>query len=389
MLSLARRYPALRSGLRLQVPSNSSRCVRFSQTARAYEKDNNSSHEGARKPTGSYTGVLSIFVLSAAIGWGVHAFNDSRKSSPNGSSKPADPADFVTYTLAKRENISSTLSIFTLKPAQGFAIDPEQLYGPRAITSVQFKQPQLQIARSYTVLPRIAYQPPEELRFLIRKEEKGEVSGYLHRLAIGSKIELRGPSVEYVLPEGVTEVVFLAGGTGIAPALQVAEKVGKDGITHILWANRKREDCLCGKSDARSASTSLSWGSVPWDKRPTTPAIDLNAIEVCSRNVSHDIVDQLESMKSRKSTQSDSKKTLLVEYYVDEWGTFIRSADVAKLLEIAPRKPGTRLILVSGPEGFVSHWAGPKEWSGGREMQGPLGGALATLDLHGWQVVKL
>ncbi|KAK0935687.1 hypothetical protein LTR29_012759 [Friedmanniomyces endolithicus] len=388
MLSVARRYPALRSGLRSHNPLNSARRVGFSQTARAYEKDN-SSHEDARKLTGSYTGVLSIFALSAAIGWGVHSFNDTRKSSPNDSLKRADPADFVKYTLAKRENISSTLSIFTLKPAQGLAIDPEQLYGPREITSVQFKQPQLQIARSYTVLPRFAGQKPEELRFLIRKEEKGEVSGYLHRLAIGSKIELRGPSVEYVLPEGVTDVVFLAGGTGIAPALQVAEKVGEDGLTHILWANRKREDCLGGKSDARSASTSLSWGSLPWIGRPMTPMTSLDGLEACMRNVSHDIVDQLESMKSRKSTEADSKKTLLVEYYVDEWGTFIRSADVAKLLKTAPRNKGTRLILVSGPEGFVSHWAGPKEWSGGREMQGPLGGALATLDLHGWQVVKL
>ncbi|KAK0364694.1 hypothetical protein LTR02_015723 [Friedmanniomyces endolithicus] len=388
MLSTTRRYPALRSRLRLQVSPNSTRRIRFSRTARAYEKDT-SSHEDARKPTGSYTGVLSIFALSAAIGWGVHAFNDTRKSSPNDSLKRADPADFVKYTLAKRENISSTLSMFTLKPAQGLAIDAEQLYDPRAITSVQFKQPQLQIARSYTVLPRIAGQPPEDPRFLIRKEEKGEVSGYLHRLAIGSQIELRGPSVEYVLPEGVTDVVFLAGGTGIAPALQVAEEVGKDGIMHILWANRKREDCRGGKSDARSASASLSWGALPWVSRPMTPMTSLDGMEACTQNVHHDIVNQLESMKSRESTEFDSKKTLLVEYYVDEWGSFIRSADVAKLLETAPRKEGARLILVSGPEGFVSHWAGPKEWSGGREVQGPLGGALATLDLHGWQVVKL
>ncbi|TKA67290.1 hypothetical protein B0A55_09233 [Friedmanniomyces simplex] len=319
--------------------------------------DNNSSHEG-RKPTGSYTRVLAIFALGVPIGWGVHTLNDIR----NGPSNSAKPTDFVKYALAAKEDISSTCSIFTLKPAQGSAMDTAQLYDQPAITSVQFKQPQLQIARSYTVLPPDEGQGPEELRFLIRKEQNGEVSGYLHRLALGSTIELRGPSVDYVLPGSAIEVVFLAGGTGIAPALQVAEKLEEAGTMHILWANRRREDCLGAIVDTGNQAASPG---------------------------KHAIVDQMESIKRRHTSGPDSKTALLVDYYVDEESTFMRPADVAKLLGTAAQDSGKRLILVSGPEGFVNYWAGPKQWVGGREVQGPLGGALATLDLHGWQVVKL
>ncbi|TKA62777.1 hypothetical protein B0A55_11968 [Friedmanniomyces simplex] len=382
MFSIGRRCPALRSGPRLYRSPTSTRHARFSQTARNGGDNSNSSHEG-RKPTGSYTRVLAIFALGVPIGWGVHTLNDTR----SGPSNSAKPTDFVKYALAAKEDISSTCSIFTLKPAQGSAIDTAQLYDQPAITSVQFKQPQLQIARSYTVLPPHEGQAPDELRFLIRKEQNGEVSGYLHRLALGSTVELRGPSVDYLLPESVTDVVFLAGGTGIAPALQVGEKLGKAGMMHILWANRRREDCLGGMSDSKAPSASSSWSLFSWWSSPTTHAAVADT--VTNANQSHAIVGQVESIKRRHTSGLDSKTALLVDYYVDEEGTFIRPTDVTKLLDTAVQDPGKRLILVSGPEGFVNYWTGPKQWVGGREVQGPLGGALATFDLHGWQVVKL
>ena len=81
------------------------------------------------------------------------------------------------------------------------------------------KQPQLQIGRSYTPLP-----PTQQaefaggLRFLIRREPPGEFSTYLHKLPISANIKLRGPQIEYKIPKDVDEILFLAGGTGIAPA---------------------------------------------------------------------------------------------------------------------------------------------------------------------------
>ena len=53
------------------------------------------------------------------------------------------------------------------------------------------------------------------------------MSTYLHRLPIGATIELRGPHVEYQIPSEVKNVIFVAGGTGIAPALQVAHAMSR------------------------------------------------------------------------------------------------------------------------------------------------------------------
>jgi len=41
--------------------------------------------------------------------------------------------------------------------------------------------------------------------------------------------------------------------------------------------------------------------------------------------------------------------------------------------------PGKDLLMVSGPDGFVEALAGPKRWHEGKELQGPVGGAIAKL----------
>jgi hypothetical protein len=112
-----------------------------------------------------------------------------------------------------------------------------------------------------------------KVRLYVRRMERGEVSGYLARLRVGETVELRGPRLGFDLcaragvgvggGEGVVEeegkgkggagrgrkVVFLAGGTGIAPALQAARALmDRPGVEmEVIWANRRREDCVgCG-----------------------------------------------------------------------------------------------------------------------------------------------
>lgn len=191
------------------------------------------------------------YVLLFGIGFGAStlycAFSD--QASP----AALDQAVFSPFTLISKEQVSSTSSIFTLVSArstsQSLGLDKLWRLG---VWSIQAKQPQLQIARSYTPLPPWSDQSPREtgaevLRVLIRHEVNGEVSGYLHRLPLGATIDLRGPNMEYTLPEDVNEILFLAGGTGIAPGLQVAQALvdrmterGTRAKMRILWANRKR-----------------------------------------------------------------------------------------------------------------------------------------------------
>ena len=116
------------------------------------------------------------------------------------------------------------------------------------------------------------------------------------------------------------------------------------------------------------------------------------------------IVRQLETLKRARTTiDKDGKRHmgLQADYFVDEEGTFLTPSAVKQafgsLQRLRPlshsgsdsKTAGRRLLIVSGPEGFVTYWAGPKQWVNGREVQGPLGGMLGQMKLDGWEVVKL
>ncbi len=92
------------------------------------------------------------------------------------------------------------------------------------------------------------------LRFLIRTVDGGEVSHYLARLGLGDTVELRGPHLGFDVPlrmGNAGQLVFLAGGTGIAPALQA--------IRAVL----DRQTADPGKSTSAAAEGSLAGGSEP------------------------------------------------------------------------------------------------------------------------------
>ena len=298
---------------------------------------------------------------------------------------------FATYILTAKEPISSTASIFHLKPKE-----PSHSYGAnqeawrRGIWNVQFVQPQLQIVRAYTPLPPLDEKSGKdigELRFLIRHDPHGEVSSYLHRLPPGAEIQTRGPYLEYEIAPDARQVIFFAGGTGIAPALQVARALleresptseqvkSKDRKLHILWANRSREDCLGGASDELSAESLLSsstWSGLFPKSRPKSQPLVSEQKGV--------IVQELETLKTRYPAQ------VTVEYFVNSEDTWIDENAVSQALSrfddknipaSSPTSGEQRQILISGPPGFIAHLAGPKEWKNGREEQGAVSKIVA------------
>lgn len=339
-----------------------------------------------------FSKILGIAVGSAiAFGYSVYK-HKTKEAAGTGSGVGPGQDGFVKYRLAGREDVSSTCAVFTLRPAVLGAKGVVEWRGEgteRAIQSVLFKQPQLQIARAYTLLPAEPGQADDELRFLIRREKGGEVSSYLHRLEAGAEVEVRGPNAEYVLPEKVGKVVFLAGGTGIAPALQAAKAVAGEADVHILWANRRREDCEGGKSDTVSEGGG-SWGEMfaGWFSPFGTPAKDAKAQDAAvEKRPKSEIVRRLEDLKR------NGQGRVAIDYFVDDEERFIKPIEATTLVRASfspDAKPeGKNILFISGPEGFVKAWAGPKEWQNGIEMQGPLGGVLSKLDLHDWEIVKL
>lgn len=351
-----------------------------------------------------------------------------------------NPVTFTPYTLVSKEAVSSSSAIFTLRldrpssppSASQLFLDKERAWPRRAIWSVQIKQPQLQIGRSYTPLPLAPRSTVSsagsvtqddhvnltEIRLLVRREQQGEVSNYLHGLPVGSTVELRGPHIEYEIPDDVDRIVFLAGGTGIAPALQAAHSLLMDhGINnpedrlkiHILWANRRREDCIGGSNSndavVRGRAWDDSWGlktklasmfwrtSHPPSQTPSSlptsaPDVTSSSQATVSRigeqvvpspiaaqfNTTETIVDHLKSLCSLHAGR------VTVDYFVDEENTFITrnalshyisrdpmaSTPSSKELTVLPSGTNSSrmkkgLILVSGPDGFVSAYAGPKK----------------------------
>jgi len=353
-----------------------------------------------RRRWASYIGVFS-----AGFG-GAVTYNNYKDSA---SITSLNPRTFTPFTLVSKESISSTSSIFTLRPTshRRNSTTDEDLW-KSDVWSVQIKQPQLQIARAYTPLPPSQVSSTEvseyaqDLRFLVRRDPKGEVSGYLHKLPDGAAVELRGPNIEYVLPKDVEKVVFLAGGTGIAPALQVArsllyskrEEVSRgEAKIHVLWACRKREDCLGGVSEHQDRPQATH--GTPWRKSLGLSVETENKPDDAASRVSSSIVDELDAIKTRHPDR------ISIDYFVDEEKTSIGINHIQKLLtpQTVPstnnprttgnNSDGRKVILLSGPDGFVDYYAGPKRWEGGKEVQGRLGGVLAKTDLQGWQIWKL
>ncbi|KAM7208774.1 hypothetical protein V8F20_000937 [Naviculisporaceae sp. PSN 640] len=427
--------------------------------------------------------------------------------------KPLNPHSFVPFTIISRDQVSPTSFIITLKPK--YSRDAPLLSSatlgewlPRFLTethsnkdiiskawsyglwSVEFKQPQLQVAREYTPLPP-KYEDQEKdlekghLRFLIRKMDGGEVSTYLSGLSVGDDVELRGPHLGFDVRERLgsagEKVVFLAGGTGVAPALQVvrvlldgfkdgdgegegevkAKGKGKPQVS-IIWANRHRKDCegceglneLLGKSGAQSSSTSsgnavlsflaeakdrhgeklryactvdeegsfitpkaiadvtgLSSASSPrtngsgtgggffssfwfWSSKSTMPAIQ-------GKNTSQAEDEKEETCpyhSAKRLITTDGNDDPLISKPSSSPSLSNAEQDQAQSAEKAtasgcqcppPNGGGKNLLIVSGPDGFISTFVGPKLWANRKELQGPVrgvvGGELRKKDPEFWK----
>jgi hypothetical protein len=316
--------------------------------------------------------------------------------------------------------------------------------------SVEVKQPELQVARDYTPLPPPP--PPSnagaevgdgKLRLYIRRLEKGEVSGYLARLKVGDTVELRGPRLGFDLRRRVgvdgdgeketekKKVVFFAGGTGIAPALQAARALlDHPGVEmDVVWANRRREDCVgCEGGEQKGAVVEMleefrrKYGerfrySCTVDEEASF--IDAGAIARLARvsppaqtpapaprqsawglwssaGSQHSVaVPPPAAPVNADNCSYHSAKKLVVSDEKDA----ARGADgelcQCKDIDGNPVKGGKNLLMFSGPDGFMAHYVGAKVWAGGKELQGPVKGVVGDLkrkypSLGGdWLVLKM
>ncbi|KAI0883176.1 uncharacterized protein GGS22DRAFT_168046 [Annulohypoxylon maeteangense] len=400
------------------------------------------------------------------------------KSAPTEKNPVINTSSFSPFTITSKEQVSPTAFVITVragdsspgenKPGSTASLKDAWAHG---IWSVETKQPQLQIARHYTPLPSEPSNDEAELRFLIRKLDGGEMSTYLSKLDTGSQVHLRGPHPSFDVEKrlgSASNVVFLAGGTGIAPALQVAAKLLETPVPEeekpyvsILWANRRSTDAL-GRGEVSGAQGTVQG----WVKSLRGDTADRKERRETVEQEEASLARQLREMRERHPQR------FRVAYFVDEEGGFIGAEDLQAALSPPPpsrtqsseessalsptrsirestpllppastcpwhsptlltklpdandasryninctcaraapksyttahptAKPGTNLVFVSGPDGFVGSYAGPKRWFGGGEMQGVVDGVLKRVleerekkeeggERENWMVLKL
>ena len=298
-----------------------------------------------------------------------------------------------------------------------------------------------------------------DLNFLVRPLEGGLVSRYLCGLPVGSTVYLRGPhpGFDFFSHIGIRSLreakeiqearaekmpheqdfhdqmrredhhemrmVCIVGGTGISPALQAAQALelglssDEAAINNtILWGVRQSADL----------------GNVPQPEEKLSQSIMADP-----ELLAYPLRRLLGLMKVSTANFPDSY-TLRWKTFVDEQGEQIQPEDIKRALTDRPpnwpprkslpvthphcpyhsrdslkrspesdlkthcrcqissaRIPRKHILLVSGPPGFVEQIAGPKEWSDGKQLQGPVAGILGKLEeenpgmLDEWLVLKM
>jgi CDP-4-dehydro-6-deoxyglucose reductase len=105
--------------------------------------------------------------------------------------------------------------------------------------------------------------PDGVLAFLIGRHDRGASSQYLHsRVCVGDMLRIRGPYGTFRLGETAPgKVLMLAGGTGLAPLIAIAEealRAGSNSMIELLFSVRTQRDvffiCELNKLAARHAN---------------------------------------------------------------------------------------------------------------------------------------
>lgn len=364
--------------------------------------------------------AITAAILVAAAGYAL-----TGKSEDN----TLNTTKFTPFNIIAKEQVSPTAFIITIRCPGNVATENNakvKAAWEHGLWSVEMKQPQLQIARHYTPLPPLlgAGEEGGDLRFLIRKMDSGEMSNYLFRLQVGQQVWLRGPHYGFDITKRMgdaKDVVFLAGGTGVAPALQIAHKLldapedktsGQKPSIRILWANRRDIDSL-GRGELSGKAT----------QRPpnaTSDSLTNQIVELARRHgdsfqVSYFIDDErrfigVKDVDAAMGYPGQSHRQAIFaatdkrcRWHSHEGLAATSDEDDKAAADSSctcrphnmPREPiGRNLLCVSGPDGFIEAYAGSKRWFGGREIQGPVLGMLGSkkrMDprMDDWLVLKL
>lgn len=148
--------------------------------------------------------------------------------------QPSDPARHAARVIGIEQlahNVSRV--VLELDDASDFQFQPGQY--------LRFRPPGLRAARAYSIASTPADLPRVEL--LIRHVPGGQVSGWLDsKPENGGRAAVHGPLGGFALDDRGSRAVFIAGGTGLAPALSmIRANVGRLPMLLCFGCTRREE----------------------------------------------------------------------------------------------------------------------------------------------------
>jgi benzoate/toluate 1,2-dioxygenase reductase component len=129
-------------------------------------------------------------------------------------------------TVASIDQLSDTTSQFSIQ------LDDRGALGFLPGQYVNIQVPGTDQTRSYSFSsgPKAG-----EAGFLLRNTDTGALPTYLReRAKVGDRIEFQGPLGSFYLRPVQRPVLFLAGGTGLAPFLSMLDKLSQEGVEHPI-----------------------------------------------------------------------------------------------------------------------------------------------------------
>jgi cytochrome-b5 reductase len=206
----------------------------------------------ANKPSGGSN--LPLFIgLTAVAGVGGYYYYTTQQS--NGAPRATtavpptalNPEAFVPFRLESVKDISPNTRLFR------FALQsPEQQFGLDVASCVVARVPEDGKEDSYIIRPYTPISPREQkgsTDFVIKVYPDGKMTQKLFKLKPGDTLEMKGPipKIKYE-PNKYQNIGMIAGGTGIAPMIQVLREIfnnpqDKTKVS-LLFGNITEEDIL-------------------------------------------------------------------------------------------------------------------------------------------------